>query len=86
MLILCNVARQIQRGGVIVYSTCTIEVEENQKVVTQFQHQYPNFIVDPASEILPSTKHNVVTTEGYWQTFPHLHYMDGSFAARLIKT
>ena len=84
--ILCNVACQIQRGGIIVYSTCTIEVEENQKVITQFQHQYPNFIVDPAGAILPSAEQNTFTVEGYWQTFPHLHHMDGSFAARLIKT
>jgi len=84
--ILCNVACQIQRGGIIVYSTCTIEIEENQKVITQFQHQYPNFIVDPAGAILPSAEQNTFTVEGYWQTFPHLHHMDGSFAARLIKT
>jgi hypothetical protein len=27
----------------------------------------------------------VVTTDGYVATYPHLHFMDGSFAARLVK-
>ena len=83
---LANVANQIRPSATIVYSTCTTEVEENQKLIFRFQNEYPNFSIEPVGSFLPKENEIMQTEEGYWQTFPHLHNMDGSFAVRLRKT
>jgi 16S rRNA (cytosine967-C5)-methyltransferase len=77
-----NAARLVKPGGVIVYSTCTIEPEENTGVVRMFLDQHPNFSIENAQKFVNSS---VVTPDGFIETFPHRHHLDGSFAARLIK-
>lgn len=81
--ILDNAATLVRPGGVLVYSTCTTEPEENEAIVQSFLLAHPEFTLEPASEFVPST---VVSPEGYVQTFPHKHEMDGAFAARLRKS
>ena len=76
-------SKLVRNGGVIVYSTCTIEPEENIEVVKSFLDKHPEFEIDDARNYLPS---EVVTNGGYMETFPHKHDMDGGFAVRLIKT
>ena len=83
--ILSNVANQIRSDTIIIYSTCTTEIEENQRVILRLKKQYPNFSVEAISSYLPNKNPTMQTSEGYWQTFPHLHDMDGSFAVRLRK-
>jgi len=76
-----NVASQIKIGGVIVYSTCTIEFYENEYIVEKFLKNHKNFVLDDISKYIPEE----VTEGNYVKTFPHIHGIDGSFAARLIK-
>jgi len=78
-----NAARLVKPGGVLVYSTCTTEPEENQEQVLKFLEQHPDFRVDNAAEFLNS---HMVTPEGYVETLPHRHGMDGSFAVRFVKS
>ena len=80
--ILENAARLVRPGGVIVYSTCTIEPEENQEIVKAFLLDHPEFALDHAGQYLPP---RVVDEEGFLSTFPHKHRMDGAFGARLLK-
>lgn len=77
-----SAARLVKPGGALVYSTCTMEPEENEELITAFLSRHPEFSLDRADRYLPA---DVVTPEGYVATFPHLHFMDGSFAARLVK-
>jgi 16S rRNA (cytosine967-C5)-methyltransferase len=77
-----NAARLLKPGGVLVYSTCTTEPEENQEVVRSFLANHPEFVLDNAAQFVSK---DVVTPEGFVETFPHRHGMDGSFAARLVK-
>jgi 16S rRNA (cytosine967-C5)-methyltransferase len=77
-----NAARLVKPGGAIVYSTCTIEPEENADVITAFLEGHPEFSLDRAEKYLPAA---VVSPEGFVTTLPHVHFMDGSFAARLVK-
>jgi 16S rRNA (cytosine967-C5)-methyltransferase len=78
-----NAARLLRPAGVLVYSTCTTEPEENQEVVRGFLARHPEFHLESAEKFVSK---DLVTTEGYVETFPQRHAMDGSFAARLVKT
>jgi len=77
-----NAAKLVKPGGVLVYSTCTTEPEENQEIVKKFLDRHPEFTLDNAERYV---SHDLVTPEGFVETFPHRHAMDGSFAARLVR-
>ena len=77
-----NASRYVKPGGVIVYSTCTTEPEENIEVVKAFLDAHPEFSIDNASKYV---NRDLVNEEGCIETFPHRNGIDGSFAARLMK-
>jgi 16S rRNA (cytosine967-C5)-methyltransferase len=77
-----NAARLVRPGGVLVYSTCTTEPEENQDIVKAFLERHPEFVLENAVKYV---SHDLVNPEGFVETFPHRHAMDGSFAARLVR-
>jgi 16S rRNA (cytosine967-C5)-methyltransferase len=81
--ILKNAARLVKPGGVLVYSTCTIEPEENRMVIDAFLKDHPDFTLEPAPAFL---HRDVVAPSGTIETFTHQHGMDGSFAARLRRS
>ena len=72
----------VKIGGAVVYSTCTIEPEENYEIVKKFLAENLNFSLDDAQQYVPL---EVVDEKGCVQTFPHIHKMDGAFAARMIR-
>lgn len=80
-----NAAPHIKSGGVLVYSTCTIEPTENEEIISRFLKNFPMFTLEPASEFLPDIPQSAITSEGFLQTFPHEHGVDGTFAARLRR-
>ena len=80
--LLSKAATMIKTGGILVYSTCSIEPEENFNVVKKFLDSSSNFKLINASENLPA---ELVDENGCVSTFPHLHQMDGAFAAKLIR-
>jgi len=82
-VILENAATLVKPGGFIVYSTCTIEPEENADVARMFLVNHQEFSIEPAGEQFPN---GVVTAEGWIETFPHRQGIDGSFAIRLKKS
>ena len=78
-----NAAACVKPGGAIVYSTCTIEPEENADIIKDFLSANPDFIADDAAKYI--LHRDLVNSEGFIETFPHKHGIDGSFAARLVK-
>ncbi|MEZ4724209.1 MAG: 16S rRNA (cytosine(967)-C(5))-methyltransferase RsmB [Candidatus Kapaibacterium sp.] len=79
--ILKNAPNLIKENGAIVYSTCSIEPEENMGIIEWFLNKFPEFTIDPAENYLPKE----VCKDGFMQTFPNVHHTDGAFAARLIR-
>ena len=43
----------LKRGGVLVYSTCSIEQEENEKLVKDLLEHEPQLVVDTVRALLP---------------------------------
>ncbi|MBA4250370.1 MAG: 16S rRNA (cytosine(967)-C(5))-methyltransferase RsmB [Chlorobiaceae bacterium] len=80
--LLNKAATLVKKDGVIVYSTCTTEPEENFEVIESFLKTNENFIIQNASEFVSK---DVVDENGCVQTLPHIHKMDGAFAARLLR-
>lgn len=76
-------ASLLKTGGYLVYSTCTIDPEENFKVVQRFLLNHPEFKIENAKNIFPE---NLVDENGCVQTYPHIHLMDGAFAVKMLKT
>jgi len=77
-----NAAKLVKVGGVLVYSTCTIEPEENFEIIKQFLETHPNFALVKNH---PNIHPDLIDENGCVSTFPHIHDMDGSFAAKLIR-
>lgn len=76
-------ASLLKKDGVLVYSTCSIEPEENFNIVEEFLSNHPNFILkDAGEEDFPS---ELIDDNKCIQTLPHVHGMDGAFAAKLIR-
>ncbi|KAK9209898.1 hypothetical protein WN944_002267 [Citrus x changshan-huyou] len=71
----------VKPGGVLVYSTCSIDPEENEERVEAFLLRHPEFSIDPADGLVPS---DFVTKHGFFFSDPVKHSLDGAFAARLV--
>jgi len=80
--ILFNAANLVKKDGVIVYTTCTLTQEENEKIISRFLEQRKDFKKESASDYLDS---RVVNKSGFVRTYPHLQGLDGTFACRLKK-
>jgi 16S rRNA (cytosine967-C5)-methyltransferase len=53
MALLVQAAPLLRPGGVLVYSTCSLEAEENGAVVTEFLKGTPRFELESSRELLP---------------------------------
>jgi 16S rRNA (cytosine967-C5)-methyltransferase len=72
----------VKKDGFLVYSTCTIEPEENFEIVKNFLAENPNFSLVDLSGSFPK---ELIDENGCIQTFPHVHGIDGSFSAKLKR-
>ncbi|MFC0227144.1 16S rRNA (cytosine(1407)-C(5))-methyltransferase RsmF [Serratia aquatilis] len=72
-------------GGVMVYSTCTLNAQENQDVVTYLLATYGDAVsIEPLTELFPDA-HRASTAEGFLHVFPQIYDSEGFFVARLRK-
>ena len=77
-------AKYIKPGGHLVYSTCTIEPEENEEQIKSFIKRHPDFKVENIKlDILPELWTH--ETEGYMTLYPNIHGTDGFFICKLVK-
>jgi 16S rRNA (cytosine967-C5)-methyltransferase len=78
-----NCAERVKAGGTLVYSTCSITVEENEMIIERFLKQHPEFLL---AEITP--KLGVPGLRGLdrcQRLYPHIHESNGFFIAKLLK-
>lgn len=73
--ILNNASKYLKKGGVMIFSTCTIDKEENEDVVNDFLLNHPDF------SFLPFGKSKM----NYKTFYPHIDHTDGFFICRLIR-
>jgi 16S rRNA (cytosine967-C5)-methyltransferase len=78
--LLDQAARCLKRGGILVYSTCTITPEENEAVIRDFLSRSGDFHLENPPDLVPAS---MVTGEGFFKTRPDLHGTDGFFGAIL---
>ncbi|PKN74676.1 MAG: 16S rRNA (cytosine(967)-C(5))-methyltransferase RsmB [Candidatus Cloacimonetes bacterium HGW-Cloacimonetes-2] len=67
--------------GVLVYSTCTMNPNENEKQIENFLKRNKSFELVDAAKYIPAE----YTENGCMKTVPFRHNMDGAFAARLKR-
>lgn len=79
--ILISASKCVKKGGVLVYSTCTTEPEENQYVIDSFLRSVNDFELDDVAKFLPALKGRSRMV----QLLPHVDGVDGFFIARMIK-
>lgn len=84
--ILENAAGYVKRGGVLLYSTCTLCRKENEKNVEWFLRQYPEFAAEDISGFLPEGMASETAQKGYLTLLPHQTGTDGFFIARMRRT
>lgn len=80
--LLRKAAELLAPGGVLIYSTCTLEPEETELLIEDFLRQHVDCEIDAA--FCPSIS-GIESDGGFWRTLPFLHDMDGSFSVRIIK-
>jgi 16S rRNA (cytosine967-C5)-methyltransferase len=78
--ILAHATEMVRPGGILLYSTCSLERDENEAVAAEFVKEHAGFvqlrlanarILDPAADL--------ATASGAIRTWPHRHDVDGFF-------
>ncbi|WP_338469867.1 16S rRNA (cytosine(967)-C(5))-methyltransferase RsmB [Niallia sp. XMNu-256] len=83
--LLKSMAPLLRKNGILVYSTCTIDPEENQQVIEDFLKQHPDFERDSnLSERMPA-KLQPFVQNGEIQILPQYFNSDGFYIACLRK-
>jgi 16S rRNA (cytosine967-C5)-methyltransferase len=85
--LLAAVASLLKKGGILVYSTCTLNRAENEQVISAFLHKHPDFLAYnrwpqafPADLVERAEKQT-----GSLQILPHEYDSDGFFIARITR-
>ncbi|MDI6844109.1 MAG: transcription antitermination factor NusB [Anaerosomatales bacterium] len=78
----------VREGGILVYSTCSVLVAENEDVVNGFLGSVPgaSFAPAPLEPQPPAEWRRFATHDGFFRSWPSTDGPDGHFVARLMKS
>jgi 16S rRNA (cytosine967-C5)-methyltransferase len=83
--ILDNAVSVLKKQGRMLYVTCTISREENEEVVEKFLSDNRCMLLEDLSHHIPEWGRDLINEQGFFRTLPHVHAMDGFFAALFSK-
>lgn len=83
--LLANAATLVRPGGRIVYSTCSLEPEENEEQIRWFQRAFPEYNPIGLRPYLPPPAAVLCGSEPWLYLWPHKQGTDGFFLCRLER-
>ena len=84
--LLAVTSRLLRPGGVLVYSTCSIEPEETESIIDEFCQAHHQFQRESIAPWLPPAGLPFVTPRGDLSTMANSNRMDLFFAARVRRS
>jgi 16S rRNA (cytosine967-C5)-methyltransferase len=79
--ILCTASKYVKKGGTLIYSTCSINPNENRKICDWFLKENEDFY---SVKVSPETE-RCIDEGDYLTLLPHINNCDGFFIAKFIK-
>lgn len=83
--ILRNSSRYLRRGGELVYSTCTLNKQENEEVIEKFLKDSKEFEAVDISGIVPEKLEKETAKRGYITLYPDVQKTDGFFISKIRR-
>ncbi len=84
--LLDSVSRLAKTGGLLAYSTCSLEPEENEGVISSFLKRRGDYNRIPADERIDGNlRERFVDSKGYIRALPHRTNTDGVFVTLLRR-
>ncbi|VEP14998.1 putative ribosomal RNA small subunit methyltransferase B [Hyella patelloides LEGE 07179] len=75
-------ATWVKPQGILVYATCTLNLQENEKVIQSFLESHPHWKIQSPSGVFWDT---FDTDAGWLKIYPHQYNMDGFFMVKLAR-
>lgn len=83
--ILTNALRYVKIGGEVLFSTCTLNREENELMLDKILKEHKNFEAVDITSDLPESLRKDTAKSGYVTFYPNIDGIDGFFIAKLKR-
>lgn len=80
--ILENASKYVKKNGIIIYSTCTLNIDENENIVKKFLKTNDNYKIEP---LYIGKDPNIIYSDNGCITIIPNEYMDGFFICKLKR-
>ena len=80
--LLDKAATWVKPRGILVYATCTLNLQENEKVIQSFLEDRPHWAIQTPSGVLWNA---FDPAAGWFKIYPHRYDMDGFFMVKLCR-